>query len=67
MNGRTAEGKIEEEEREKRMKREREKRERGRIMKVKLDETEKEEICQGRGKIRQKIETKGMMGGSLEF
>ncbi len=36
-------------------------------MKVKLDEMEKEEICQGRGKIRQKIETKGMMGESLEF
>lgn len=37
-------------------------------MRVKLDETEKEEICQGRGKIRQKIETKKMMRGkSLEF
>lgn len=34
-------------------------------MKVKLDETEKEEICQGRGKIRQKIETKGMMRGKV--
>lgn len=34
-------------------------------MKVKLDEREKEEICQGRGKIRQKIETKGMMRGKV--
>ncbi len=34
-------------------------------MKVKLDEREKEEICQGRGKIRQNIETKGMMRGKV--
>lgn len=34
-------------------------------MKVKRHEMEREEICQGKGKIRQKTETKGMMRGKV--